>query len=117
MSIEQIGSLVWRRRLAFVVTLVACVVAVVVVTYQLPKSYQATATLLVGSSEVEKTAVVDSGLGEQLARTYTTLAGNPNVADEVRAALPLQLSRSELLGRMSFAPVERTRLLQISAEG
>src|SRR5919204_16741 len=115
MSIEQIGSLVWRRRLAFTATFVACLVAVVVITYQLPKSYQATATLLVGTSEVEKTAVVDSGLGEQLARTYTTLAGNPNVAGENPRQLPLKLSRSELLGRMSFAPVERTRLLQISA--
>jgi uncharacterized protein involved in exopolysaccharide biosynthesis len=80
MNIEQIASLVWRRRLVFAVTFIACLVAVIVVTYQLPKTYQATATLLVGTSEVEKTAVVDSGLGEQLARTYTTLAGNPNVA-------------------------------------
>jgi capsular exopolysaccharide synthesis family protein len=117
MSIEQIASLVWRRRLFFVVTFVTCLVAVVIVTFQLPKTYQATATLFVGGKEVQNNLAVDSGLAERLARTYTTLAGNANVADEVRSKLPLRLSRTELLNRMSFAPVERTQLLEISAEG
>jgi capsular exopolysaccharide synthesis family protein len=116
MSIEQIASLVWRRRLVFAVTFIACIVAVVVVTFQLPKTYQATATLFVGGKE-SGNAVSDTGLAERLSRTYTTLAGNANVADDVRTRLPLRLSRKELLGRMSFAPVERTQLLQISAEG
>jgi non-specific protein-tyrosine kinase len=116
MSLEQIASLIWRRRLVFTVTFVACLLAVVVVTFNLPKSYQATATLLVGGKEVEA-APLDTGLAERLTRTYTTLAGNPNVADVVRTRLPFNLSRSELLKRMSFSPVERTQLLQISAEG
>lgn len=116
MSLEQIASLVWRRRLVFAVTFITCVVAVVIVTFQLPKTYQATATLFVGGKEVEGT-VSDTGLAERLSRTYTTLAGNANVADEVRSKLPLHLSRTALLDRMSFAPVERTQLLQISAEG
>src|SRR5687767_2898747 len=116
MSLEQIASILWRRRLLFALTFLACVAAVVVVTYRLPKSYEATATLLVGGKETQTDLPLDTGLAERLTRTYTTLAGNPNVADEVRQELPLELSRSELLDRMSFSPVERTQLLQIRAE-
>jgi capsular exopolysaccharide synthesis family protein len=117
MSLEQIASLLWRRRILFAVTLLVCVVAVVAVTIRLPKSYQATATLLVGGKEIQTDLPLDTGLAERLTRTYTTLAGNPNVADSVRQELTLDLSREELLDRMSFSPVERTQLLQISADG
>ena len=59
---------------------------------------------------------LDTDQGEQLSRTYTTLAGNPNVAQEALEALDLGLTRQELLDKMSFTPVERTQLLEIGAE-
>lgn len=117
MSIGELASAVWRHRISFLATLVACVAAVVAVTLQLPKTYATTATLYVGSAGVNKELAFDTNLGQQLARTYTTLASNPNVAEEVRRHLPLSLSRAELLARMSFAPVEQTQLIQLTAEG
>ncbi len=118
MTADQIASILWRRRLLFAVTAAACLAAVAAVTFSLPKTYKATATLYVGvNQEVSEALAVDTNLGEQLARTYASLVANPNVADLVRERLPNRLSRSALLERMSFAPVERTQLLEVTAEG
>lgn len=114
MSSDQIMGALWRRRIAFLVTFLLCLVAVVVGTLLLPKSYTATATLYVGGRISEDT-FVDTTRIEQNTRTYATLAGNPNVAQAVAEQLPLGLTRETLLERMSFAPVERTPLIQISA--
>jgi tyrosine-protein kinase len=117
MSVDQIASALWRNRLIFVATFLACLASVIVVTFSLPKAYRATATLFVGDEQTAKALEFNPTLGESLTRTYSTLAANPNVANSVLARLPLKLTRAELLSRMSFAPVERTQLLQISAEG
>jgi capsular exopolysaccharide synthesis family protein len=117
MSADQIAVALWRRRLLFAAAFLACLAAIVIVTFSLPKAYKATATLYVGDEQTNKALEFNSALGETLTRTYSTLAGNPNVADQVLQRLGLQLTRTELLKRMSFAPVERTQLLQISAEG
>jgi capsular exopolysaccharide synthesis family protein len=77
----------------------------------LPKSYKATATLLIGTKET----LVTTDLLDQITRTYATLAGNPNVASEVAATLPEQMTRDELLSHMSFVPVQSTSLLTVSA--
>lgn len=116
MSTNEILAAIWQRKLTFVATFLALLAVVVAVTFSLPKVYQATATLYVGNAAVDKAATLDTNIGEQLARTYTTLAANPNVADDVRASLPGHPSRSALLTNMSFAPVERTRLLLITAQ-
>ena len=117
MSADQIASALWRRRLLFAASFLACLAAIVIVTLSLPKAYRATATLYVGDEQTNKALEFNSSLGETLTRTYSTLAGNPNVADQVLQRLPLDMSQTELLKRMSFAPVERTQLLQVSAEG
>jgi capsular exopolysaccharide synthesis family protein len=111
-SIDQIASVLWRRRWIFLVTLAACIAAVVVVTLQLPKTYKATATLLVQT----RASVVTTDLLDQLTRTYSTLASNPKMADVVSQRLSPPMSRDALLSHMSFAPVQGTQLLQISAE-
>jgi capsular exopolysaccharide synthesis family protein len=116
LSIDQLAAVLWRRRLTFVAALAACVAAVVAVTLSLPKTYTATSTLTVGAFTGRET-FFDTNLAEQLSRTYSTLASNPNVAESVRKELPLPLTRAQLLRRMSFAPVERTQLLTIRAEG
>lgn len=116
MSIEQIAAIIWRRRLAFVVAFVLAVAAVVAVTLSLPKSYSATATLYVGG-QIPTDTFIDTSLLERHVRTYATLAGNPNMAALVVDELPGALTPSRLLDRMAFAPVERTQLLQITAEG
>lgn len=120
MTPDQILATVWRRKLLVLLTFVLCVGTVVAVTLSLPKTYKATATLYVGqlkTSSNDPLAAVDPNTAEQLSRTYTTLASHPNVADEVVTRLPYAISRDALLERMSFAPVERTQLLQITASG
>jgi polysaccharide biosynthesis transport protein len=117
MSVDQIASALWRNRLIFVATFIACLISVVAVTFSLPRAYRATATLFVGDERTARALEFNPTLGESLTRTYSTLAANPNVANAVLARLPIELSGSELLKRMSFTPVERTQLLQISAEG
>src|SRR5438552_3848432 len=116
MSVEQLASVLWRRRLSFLVTFLACAAAVVVITLSLPKSYAATSTLFVGSPK-EPSAYIDTTVVQQRVRTYATLAGNPNMAERVLPKLPVHLTRTELLQRMSFVPVESTQLLQVSATG
>lgn len=116
MSIDQLASILWRRRRSLVAALVASVAAVVAVTLYLPKSYEATATLYVGAQAGPET-FIDTRLVEQNVRTYATLAANPNTAADVLEQVPDDLSRSELLERMSFVPIERTQLLEVTAEG
>lgn len=101
----------------FTLALLLCLAAVIAVSLQLPKTYQATATLFVAGPKTDVEAALDTTQAEQLARTATQLASTPAVADEVLARLPQDLDRNELLGRMSFAPIERTPLLNITAEG
>ena len=115
MGFEEIGALIWRRKLAFLATLIVAFAALTAVTLILPKTYESSATLLVGPPPGETAEPLDTTQGEQLARTYSTLASNPGVADEV--AGELGISREDLLERMAFAPIERTQLVQITAEG
>ena len=115
MSSDQILRALWRRRIPFFITFFLCLAAVVAATLLLPKAYTATATLYVGG-RISPDTFVDTVRVEQNTRTYATLAGNPNVAQLVADELPLELTRAELLDRMSFAPVERTPLIQIGAE-
>jgi uncharacterized protein involved in exopolysaccharide biosynthesis len=82
MSADQIAAALWRRRLLFVAAFLACLAAIVIVTFSLPKAYKATATLYVGDKQTNKALEFNSSLGETLTRTYSTLAGNPNVADQ-----------------------------------
>jgi receptor protein-tyrosine kinase len=110
---EQITSVLWRRRLTFVLTTAVCVAAVVAVTLVLPKTYRATATLLVGTPN---TQFQTTDLLNQVTRTYSTLAGNPNVAETVVDRLPFPITRDELMNKISITPVESTQLIEISAE-
>lgn len=117
MNIGQLVSVLWKRRVLFLVAVVLFTGAVVLATVTLPPTYRSTATLLVGNTDkVNEALAFDTAVGERLTRTYTTLAGNPNVATQVAATLPFAMTRGELLSRMSFAPVERTQLLEISAQ-
>ncbi len=105
-----------QRKVSFLLTALTCLVVIVAVTLLLPRQYDATATLFVGERQDAAEALAfDTNIGEQLARTYTTLAAQPSVADVVRGKLAGRPSRESLLNQMTFAPVERTQLLQITA--
>ena len=112
MSIADITAALWRRRVLFAITLIACFGVVAVITAAVPRIYRATTTIYVGNNVPR----LNTDQGEQLARTYTTLAGNPNVAQAAIAALHIGLTHQQLLDKMSFTPVERTQLIEIAAE-
>jgi receptor protein-tyrosine kinase len=114
MTLDGVLSVLWRRRLVLLLSWAACLVVVVVVTSSLPKTYRATAVAIASSRD--GTSPSDPLVLEQLVRTYAALTGNVNVADEVRRSLDRPISRKALLDKMSFAPIERTRLLEIAAE-
>lgn len=99
--------------MTFLVTALVCIGAVVAVTLTLPKTYRATASLLVGSP---KSNFATTDLLNQVTRTYATLASNPNVADRVAASLPFRMTRDALAGAISVTPVESTQLIEISGE-
>jgi polysaccharide biosynthesis transport protein len=116
-TVDELLRSIWRRRALFGAVLFAALAAIVAVTFALERRYESTATLYVGPPLTEEgPATLDVNVGEQLSRTYSTLASNPNVAEAVLGRLDLDLTRDELLDRMGFAPVERTQLLQISAQ-
>jgi capsular exopolysaccharide synthesis family protein len=79
----------------------------------LPKTYRATASLLVGSP---KSNFATTDLLNQVTRTYATLASNPNVADTLAGTLPFHMTRDALAGAISVTPVESTQLIEVSAE-
>lgn len=116
MSPEQVIATVWRRKLSFVLTLIVCVGATVAATLSLPEKYSATATMFVGERSQDSEALLfDTNAGEQLARTYTALASNPNIANLVQMRLNGRQTSEQVLDKVSFAPVERTQLLEITA--
>jgi len=107
-----------RRKAFFALTAILCFGAVVALTLSLPQQYDATVTLFVGEAKSgDESLAVDTNVGEQLSRTFSTLAAQPGVADAVRARINPPPSRSELFARMTFTPVERTQLLQMTARG
>jgi uncharacterized protein involved in exopolysaccharide biosynthesis len=93
MTPDHVLGVLWQRRRLFLVTTLLCLAAVVAVTFSLPKQYDATATLFVGERAADGNALaLDTGVGEQLSRTFTTLAAQPTVADEVRPATSCSLA-------------------------
>ncbi len=113
MTLDHIAAVLWRRRLTFLLTVLSCVSAIVAVTLVLPKTYQATATLLVGTP---KSTFQTTDLLNQVTRTYSTLAANPNIAESVAARLPFAITRDELAKKIAITPVESTQLIEVSAE-
>lgn len=119
MGIDELISVLWRRRITFLAVTAIAFAAVVVVTLAVPKTYEATTTIFVGQSIEGDLAseTLDSTQGEQLARTFTTLASDPQIAEMAGDQLADPLSRTETTEVVSVSPVERTQLLEIIAEG
>jgi capsular exopolysaccharide synthesis family protein len=117
MALKEIWDILWQRRRLLCATLVLLIAIVVAVTEALPKSYKATATMFVGPTQaVSQATALDSSVGTALTHTYSALLPDPSVADRVAARLPFKLTRTQLLDKMSFAPVELTQLVQVTAE-
>jgi polysaccharide biosynthesis transport protein len=114
-----------RRQLAIVRAwlplLVACVLlaagATFLVSSQLPKSYESTATLIVGQSLSAASPDYNQLLvSQRLSTTYASIATKRPILDSVIKQLGLELSSDELSTRVSAnAPLDST-LLTITAQ-
>ncbi len=107
MTPSDILPLLRRRWRLLVGSFLVYALVTIGVTLALPRTYQASATIYVGASSTTSSP-------DQLVRTYAALAPNPNIAEAVGRELPFRLTRSALLNRMTFAPVNGTQLLEIT---
>lgn len=103
-----------RQRRTFFGVLAVAFLAVVVVTFALPKQYRAESTLSVGEDRPSPTGGDTVQLDDVLARTYVSLLQTPDVEDAVVRALPFRLSRDELASDTSVQAITGTRLISIA---
>ena len=117
MSADQLLITLWRRKWIVILTVLVATVATYVVSRQLPKVYEAEATLFVGNRSGSANDFEAIQSAQVLARTYAELIQSDNVADRVAEALPGDESAAEILERTSFRPISDTQLLVVEAEG
>ena len=83
-----------------------------------PRTYRASATIFVNQSAAPNAITYsDALLNQQLVKTYSRMATEPVVIDEVRSRLNLSMSTSEVAAMVSADPVRDTQLIQIAAVG
>jgi capsular polysaccharide biosynthesis protein len=116
-SADQLLITLWRRKWIVLLTVLVATVATYVVSRQLPKVYEAQATLFVGNRADAGNDFEAIQSGQVLARTYAELIQSENVAAQVAEALPGDETAAEILDRTSFSPISDTQLLVVSAEG
>jgi capsular exopolysaccharide synthesis family protein len=117
MSADQLFSILWRRKLVVIATVVIATLATYFISKSLPPVYSATATLFVGDRNQAGSDFEAIQSGQVVARTYAELIQSRTVAAQVADQLPGDESSEELLGRMKFEPVSDTQLVVITAEG
>jgi capsular exopolysaccharide synthesis family protein len=111
---RRLAVILWRRKWIVIATFVVLTAMVALVSRSLPKEYESTATLWVtqagGGTNFDAVQA-----GQVLAGTYGEVADNQALADQVADELPFEADGEELLESMSFAPVNETQLLQVTA--
>lgn len=117
MTLQKILAICLRRqRGVFVLTLLVALSAIVGMTLSLPKVYEATATVEVGSRVGAAEEAPRTEDLEAVTRTYAELLETPAVADIVVQRLPFETSRGALDDATSFEAVPGTALLRVVAE-
>ena len=113
MSPQDLTRTLWRRKWLIILIAVIATATTYVIASALPKVYSATARIAVIS-----TADNASELEEfQLPRTFISLISSGKAAEEVIDRLSLDDTPAGLLDKVSFAPVQDTTLVSVSAEG
>jgi len=83
-----------------------------------PRTFRASALVFVNqSATANEITYSDAMLSQQLVKTYSRMATEPVVLDEVISTLDLSLLTSELKAMVHAAPVRETQLLEISVIG
>jgi capsular exopolysaccharide synthesis family protein len=112
---QDLLAVVWRRRWVALATFVAVVGAVAALTASMPKTYAATAYMLVNPSRPAQSDFEQTQISEALLTTYAELLQTQSVADDAAQ----QLGRSDgssLSNAISVEAVADSQLLKITAE-
>lgn len=117
MSVEDFLGILWRRRWLVLLTVIVATAATYAVARSLDEVYEAESTLVVSATGAQGSDFEASESARVLVRTFAELIQSDNVAQRISDDADLGLEPDELLERMSFRPVEDTRLLVVSAEG
>lgn len=116
MTTDNLLPVLWRRRTTLIVTFVAVLVAVAVVTAQLPKVYFTTSYLLVTPDRPAATDYETAQVSETLTKTYGQLLGTDNVALEVQKRLGPTVADGDVGNKITIDTGD-TQLVGITAEG
>lgn len=117
MSVEELLSIIWRRRLIVLLTVIVATMATYVAGSSLDDVYEADATLVVSSIGQAGSDFEATDSARVLVRTFAELIQSDSVAQRVVAEIDSEEDPEELLDRMGFEPIEDTRLLIVNAEG
>jgi len=117
MSADQLFSILWRRKLIVLATIVIATATTYYVSRSLPEVYSASSTLFVGDRSKAGNDFESIQSGQVIARTYAELIQSRNVASRVADALPDAGGPDDVLARTEFEPVSDTQLVVISSEG
>lgn len=83
-----------------------------------PRTYRATAMIFVNQSAAPNAITYsDAMLNQQLVKTYSRMATEPVVIDEVRSRLGLPLTTGEVQEMVQADPVRETQLIQVAVVG
>src|SRR2546423_15455307 len=110
---EALELLLVRERRVFLTVLIVSFAAAALVTFLLPKQYEATATLFVGDNRPVATGANSVPLDEVLAQTYRELLATPQIA--ARVAKQLRLPESTVSNAVSFDIATGTHLIKVTA--
>jgi capsular exopolysaccharide synthesis family protein len=117
MSADQLFSILWRRKLIVLATVVIATATTYLISQSLQPVYSASSTLFVGDRNQAGNDFEAIQSGQVIARTYAELIQSRTVAERVADALPGAADADQILGRTEFEPVSDTQLVVITAEG
>lgn len=113
---EQPGLVLWRRKWWILGWTILFTGGVYGVVSQQTPLYRATATIAVGQADTNGVSFDSVQANQAYTRTLAKLIGKPTVADEVVARLSFPMTRRQASHEMTFAPLQETQLLEVTAE-
>lgn len=117
-DLREILGILRKRLWLIVMVLIAAVMASGIITYFfLTPIYQASTQLLVNQSDKNTTGIYnlqDINTDLKLIETYSVIIKSPRIMELVREELGLNLSASELTGKVHVSPVKNSQVLSIS---
>jgi receptor protein-tyrosine kinase len=114
LSLEQIFTLLWRRRWSFLLAFAVTLGVAAAVTFTLPKVYETEALVLItpdreGNFDITQTS-------EVLTTTYAELAETRGVVDAVLGRLPFRTTAGDLESAVDISSIVDSQLIRITVQ-